>query len=162
MQHHLGGIPDYEVRDALARTIEDGGREAGREALDAMVGAAGGFPYMMQLVGYRSWARSPYTKEISLRDVREGSVLAQRDMESRIFDATYRELSEGDLAFLRAMLDDGHESRISDIAKRMGVSANYAAQYRSRLLEQGVIGARGRGKVGFDLPFFAEYLRERT
>jgi hypothetical protein len=32
------------------------------------------------------------------------------------------------------------------------------AQYRRRLIEAGVIGARGRGVVGFDLPFFRDYL----
>lgn len=162
VQHHLGSIPDYEVRDAFERTIRDGGREVRSDALDAMVEATGGFPYMMQLVGYRAWARNPGAKEITLQDVQEGIALAQRDMETRFFDATYRELSERDLNFLRAMLVDKGESCMSDIAGRMGVSMGYASQYRARLLEQGIIGERGRGKVGFDLPLFDEYLRKNS
>ena len=42
----------------------------------------------------------------------------------------------------------------------MGVKSNYASQYRARLIEQGIIGERGRGRVGFDLPYFKEYLEE--
>ena len=50
------------------------------------------------------------------------------------------------------MLPDSGPSRVSEIAKRMGVASNYASQYKRRLLEDGVIGERGRGLVGFDIP----------
>ena len=41
------------------------------------------------------------------------------------------------------MLPDSGPSRISEIAKRMGVASNYASQYKRRLLEDGVIGNVG-------------------
>lgn len=84
--------------------------------------------------------------------------ISGRPASARVLDATYRELSEGDLRFLTAMLEDEGASRVSDIAHRLGVSSGYAAQYKRRLLEQGVIGERGRGIVDFDIPFFREYL----
>lgn len=43
----------------------------------------------------------------------------------------------------------------------MGVASNYASQYK-RLLEDGVIGERGRGLVGFDIPAFREFLNEKA
>ena len=46
--------------------------------------------------------------------------------------------------------------------KRMGVASNYASQYKRRLLEDGVIGERGRGLVGFDIPAFREFLNEKA
>ncbi len=36
-----------------------------------------------------------------------------------------------------------------------------AAQYRRRLLDAGVIGERRRGVIGFDPPFFRDYLSEK-
>ena len=42
----------------------------------------------------------------------------------------------------------------------MGVASNYASQYKRRLL--GVIGERGRGLVGFDIPAFKEFLSEKA
>lgn len=161
-QYHFGRIDDYEVRDALRKTIEEGGRIVCDDALDQMVEASEGFPYMMQLVGFRAWEQSPNNDEITLGDVENGIKLAGLDMRARILDATYRELSDGDLSFLEAMLSDKGASRTADIADRMGVSSNYASQYRSRLLEQGIIGERGRGLVGFDIPFFKGYLREKA
>lgn len=59
------------------------------------------------------------------------------------------------------MLPDKGISHVADIAQRMGVSSNYASQYRSRLIDQGIIGERGRGKVAFDMPFFREYVAKR-
>lgn len=67
-------------------------------------------------------------------------------------------LAQGDLAFLRAMLEDQDVSLVADIAQRMGVASNYASQYRARMVEQGIIGTRGRGKVAFDMPHFKEFL----
>lgn len=58
------------------------------------------------------------------------------------------------------LLDGGGVSSISNVAGRMGVSSNYASKYRARLIEQGVIGERGRGRIGFDMPFFREYVEK--
>lgn len=66
------------------------------------------------------------------------------------------------LIFLLAMLPDSGPSKVSEIAKRMGVASNYASQYKRRLLEDGVIGERGRGLVGFDIPAFREFLNEKA
>lgn len=61
------------------------------------------------------------------------------------------------------MLPDSGPSRVSEIAKRMGVASNYTSQYKRRLLEDGVIiGERGRGLVGFDIPAFREFLNEKA
>ena len=37
-----------------------------------------------------------------------------------------------------------------------------AHKYKRRLLEDGVIGERGRGLVGFDIPAFREFLNEKA
>lgn len=161
VQHRLSGVEDAEVSDALWRTIQSGGRTVSPEALDRMVGEIGGFPFMMQLVGYRVWGVSPNMREISLEDAKRGIVLAQDDLDRRVLDPTYFELSDGDLRFLEAMLEDEGVSAISDIAARMGTTSNYASKYRARLAEQGIIGTRGRGRVAFDMPHFRDYLLQK-
>ena len=161
VQHHLDSIADQEVADALRRTIESEGRTVGATELQRMVKAIGGFPFMMQLVGYRVWDQNPCEQVISENDVERGIELARSDMEQRVLAPTYRELSEQDVQFLEAMLpDSGDVSSISNVAKRMGVSSNYASKYRARLIEQGLIGERGRGRIGFDMPFFREYVEK--
>jgi predicted transcriptional regulator len=82
-------------------------------------------------------------------------------MRSRIFEATYRELSPADITFLEAMLEDKEESRISDITQRLQWSTSQVAQYRRRLIEAGIIGERRRGVIGFDMPFFRQFMTEQ-
>lgn len=158
----LGRVADFEVEDALRRTIEDNGRQADAEGLRSAVTAIQGFPFLMQLVGFRAWDAHPAETAISLDDFDRGIELARREMEDRILEATYRELSPEDRRFARAMLADEGDSRIADLVTRLDRSTAQVAQYRRRLIDAGVIGERERGVVGFDLPYFREYLSERA
>ena len=71
------------------------------------------------------------------------------------------ELSPGDLRFLFAMLEDEGDSRVADLSERLDRSTSLVAQYRRRLIDAGVIGERTRGVVGFDMPYFKEFLVAR-
>ncbi len=157
-RHRLGRISDVEIEEAFRKSVEEGGRAIGNEALTVAVEAIDGFPYLMQLLGYRAWNQHPEASEVSLADVRRAVALAHREMEERIHDATFYDLSDGDRRFLFAMLKDVGPSSMADIAKRLGESSGYVSVYKSRLLEQGVISERGRGFVDFELPGFKEYL----
>ena len=161
-QRKLGRVADVEVGEAIRKTVVDGGRSIGDEALGVAVSAAAGFPFMIQLVGYRMWGRSPESDEITVEDARVGSALAQEELRSYVLESTYRDLSDGDVAFLKAMLPDGGQSLMKDVAARMGKSSSYASTYRERLLRQGVIGEPDRNAVGFELPGFREYFAERV
>lgn len=156
----LGRINDFDVRDALVRTIAENGRTADEEGLEEAVSAIAGFPFLLQLIGYRAWNVSPTSSEISGKDFKEGISIAKVEMKSRILEATYREFSEGDVKFTRAMLEDEGETKTSDLVLRLGWSDSQVAQYRRRLIDAGVIGYRGRGRVGFELPYFREFLLE--
>ena len=115
---------------------------------------------MMQLVGFWAWDSSTdgrITAEAAQRGIR----LARQEIKEGVFDATYRELSNGDLRFLKAMLPDSRGSTLPDISVRMGVKSNYSTKYKARLLNRGVIGERPDGTLDFDLPGFREYLEGR-
>jgi len=160
-QHRLEAVEDSEVRFTMKKTIELAGRTITNEALGLAVKNTKGFPFMIQLIGYQMWRQHPEKTSISYKDAEEGVVLAQSDLERMIFDVTYMELSEKDITFLAAMLDDNEYSNISDISSRMNVTPKYASMYRKRLIEQGIINSVGYGKVAFDLPMFRDYIQSR-
>ena len=54
-------------------------------------------------------------------------------------------LSDVDRRFLLAMAQDDGESRLADVAGRLGVDVNYAGVYRQRLIRAGMIASTGRG-----------------
>lgn len=159
-QYRLGRISDADMAFAIQQTVESGGRSIERDALELAVKASGGFPYMMQLVGFHTWESGEEGSAIDPAAVARGIEVAGYDMRDGVYRSTLRDLSSKDVEFLQAMLEDEGESRMANVAQRMGVSASYASQYRLRLIDQGVIGVRGRGRVWFDIPGFDEYLRE--
>jgi hypothetical protein len=134
-QHYLDPIPLHEVRDTMKRTVELSGRKIGKKALDMATDATGGFPFLIQLIGYHIWRQHPQRVEISQEDTSDGIGYARADMEKMIFKRTLDELSDADRTFLYAMSVDDGESRLSDVKDRMEVSTNYANQYRIRLIE---------------------------
>jgi Mn-dependent DtxR family transcriptional regulator len=59
-----------------------------------------------------------------------------------------------------AMAHDDGPSKMSDISERLTVEANYASQYRRRLIANELIETAGYGLVDFSLPYLRDYLRE--
>ncbi|MDR0851619.1 MAG: hypothetical protein LBN36_03915 [Clostridiales Family XIII bacterium] len=160
-QYKLGLVDFAEVRLAMKKTIEISERDIEKKALDLAVEKTGGFPFLIQLIGYHIWNQSPNRKRISFKDVEDGVELAKLDMYSMIMETTVKGLSKTDRKFLLAMAEDDGESVMSDIAKRLGVTQNYASQYRLRLIEQGVIESVDVGAVAFSLPMLKDFLLER-
>ena len=160
-QHRLSRIGDADIESAFRKTALEAGGQIDDDALLACVDASEGFPYMMQLVGFWTWD-SALEERITLADAQRGIRLARQEIKEGVFDATYRELSNGDLQFLRAMLPDEHGSTLADVSTRMGVKSNYSSKYKTRLLNRGIIGERANGLLDFDLPGFRKYLQDAT
>lgn len=160
-QHQLGRISDPDIALALRETIEGAGKKIDEDALLLATRATGGFAYMMQLVGFRTWNEAGADEVIRASHVERGAKIAKLDFENGVIKKTLQELSDGDIAFLEAMLpDEGRPSSMNDIAERMGKTANYARVYRTRLSEQGLISVARRGFVEFEMPLLREYLAD--
>lgn len=158
----LGRTADAEVSVALRKTVEEGGRSIEDEALASAVEAIEGFPYKMQLVGFRIWDASPQNELIDSDDAQDGILLAREDFKDGVLDFAYRKISDGDLVFLEAMLpDDGAPSSLSYSTQRLGKSSADTRDYKSRLVAQGIIADERHGYVTFELPYFREYLEAK-
>lgn len=160
-RHDLASIDDYEVEEALRITMEKGGKTMDEGALKLAVGSIGGFPYMFQLVGYRAWNLAIDREVVTADDVRAAVEIARQELESRVYEATYYELTEADRAFLRAMLEDKRSTRQAELSKRLGKSTGHVSRYKKRMLKQGIICERSKGQLEFCLPGFREFFLAR-
>lgn len=161
-QHSLGSIPSYEVKEAFLLTVEDGGKSIEEDALEVATGAIGGFPFMFQLVGYRSWNMARQSHAITVEHVRQGAKLAQEELESRVFEATLSELSGKDVEFLCAMdAGDGELTSRKQLMERLGKGSSHISTYKKRLMDAGVIEEPRPGEFRFSLPGFGSYLAKR-
>lgn len=157
-RHDLSSIPSSDIEDAFRITFQQNGKKIDEEALSMAIDAIGGFPFMFQLVGYRTWNAACDSDFVEREHIETGVRLAKSDFRRQILDATYSELSENDIDFLKAMLIDEEKSIAADIASRLGKPSGHVSTYKKRLLEAGVIEEGIRGSLHFSLPGFRDYL----
>lgn len=157
----LANVPIDEVKESFAQTFEDSGMSLDTSLMEKAAVATAGYPYMIQLVGYYIWdaADARESTVISKEDVDEGIREARVDLDNAVCVPELHGLSKNDKAYLEAMAVSDGPSGTSEVAKRMGRSAKYAATYRKRLLDAYVIRQTDRGEVDFAVPFLREYLR---
>ena len=161
-RHHLGAVSRADVARAIREPIEGAGRTIGDAALTVMVEGTGGYPFLIQLAGHRTWRVHPHDREITLDDARDGVHQARRRLGSLVYEPALAETSDVDRTFLLAMAKDDGPSKMADIKQRLGVDENYASQYRLRLIAAELIEPKRHGYVDLALPYLREYLRDEA
>ena len=158
-RHALGSVQRSEVQRALREPIESAGRSIGGAALDVMVDGAGGYRFLFQLVGAQTWRLHPGAREITVEDATLGVTRARLRLGTLIHEPALSAAPDIDNSFLLAMAHhDGGPSKMADIQKRLNVDANYASQYRLRLIAAELIYRTRHGYVDSALPHLREYL----
>lgn len=120
-----------------------------------------GSPYMLQLVGHNIVLAADDSGAISEEALSRALKRSRRDFENDVCETTLRALSEKDVEFLTAMSRDDGPSRVTDVAERMDVSADYAQKYRRRLIDAGVVESPTRGRLAFAVPYLRDWLQSK-
>lgn len=157
-RHNFGPVSDAEIEEALRLTMLRGGKAISGKALEDAVAAIAGFPYMLQLVGYRAWRLADGRDTVNVEDVAAAISIAQKEVDERVYEATLFDLTPADIEFLKAMLQDEGPTLQSDLGRRLGKKSGHVSKYKKRLLQQGVIQERVKGHLEFCLPGFKDYL----
>ena len=143
-----------DVERSFAETIGASGLAATSDAIDIMVEAAAGYPFMVQLVGYYGWQATHKrgSTVLELRDAEQGVAAARRQFDRMVVEPALQNLPPTLLSYLLAMAqDEGRPSKTGAVAARL---------YRSRLIKENVIQSRTRGEVEFVVPYMADYLNQ--
>lgn len=159
-RYNLHRASIQEVADAFRETFADSEVRISDQHVQELAEATGGYPFLIQLVGYHVWSQSKRGDGcVTDESMQAGITKAHRRMGATVLQSAYESLSDIDQSYLLAMAEDDGPSSTAAVAKRLGVSPVYGGQYRLRLLAAGVIEATGRGYVDFAVPTFREFLR---
>lgn len=163
-RYHLGSVDPVDVADALRTPLQEAGYEVTDAAVDVAARGTAGYPFLIQLVGYWICKNLPggAGRLIDEAAAAAGVRAARRRLGALVHAPALRDLSEVDRTFLAAMAVDDGPSRMAEIAERMKVGANYASQYRRRLIDADLIYPAGHGLVDYTLPHLRDYLREHV
>lgn len=155
----LGPLPEEDVDSFYASAFDSARLLITSELRRKASRATQGSPYMLQLIGY-NLMRYAGEGGMVTDSVFDNALVASRTaFERDVCETTLAALSDRDVDFLKSMVADEASSRMSDIARRMGVSDDYAQKYRKRLLGSGIIAAPRRGHVTFAVPYLQDYLK---
>ncbi|PTT70777.1 ATP-binding protein [Arthrobacter sp. HMWF013] len=148
-----------EVERSFTETFEGAGKTLGSDLARTAAEATGGYPFLIQLVGYYLWQEAEKSpKGLDAAAVDRAATAARRRNERVVIEAALSTTSGRDRDFLQAMAEDPGPSSTTDIGKRTGMRPNAVGNYRTRLLDAGLIETAGHGLVDFAIPGLREYL----
>lgn len=160
-RHDLLEIPMPDVRNGFVQVALGNGKTMKEDVAEFAAEATGGFPYMIQLVGYYLWQSSDARRSANIEreDVERAIRDAARGFQDAVCAPTYRGLTSAQKDFCLAMLDDGGGvSDVREVARRAGRGEAWGRRYRKSLIDAHVIRSAGPNKVQFDIPHFEDYL----
>ena len=157
---NLGPISISEIRSYYTIAFEESGVKISDDLTDQAAEATKGYPYLMQLIGYYILKYTSTEKKVDERILALALKAAFKDMDRNVFAPMLQPLSDGDLAFIRAMSEDDGPSKTGDIVGRLQKSNSYIQPYRARLIDAGIIESYRKGEVQFTIPRLTQYLRE--
>jgi hypothetical protein len=155
---HAAAVREVEV--SFANTFAEASFEVSPALVRRAAEATGGYPFLIQLVGYFLWKEAEINQGILTAATVERAIGAAHRRNARtVIEAALATVSPKDLDFLHAMAEDDGPAVAGDIGRRIGARANLVANYRSRLLAAGLIEPAGHGKVDFAIPGLRQHLR---
>jgi predicted ATPase len=157
-RHVLTNLSISEVREALANTITANGRQICSAGLTKAAEATGGYPFLVQLVGYQIW-RQTSSATISLDDVEAGVNAALTRFEQLVHEPALASLTAVDRSVVAALAQLPGPASTAQLAEIVGNTSNYLAVYRERLTAAGIVAPTRPGQIDFALPHLRQYVR---
>jgi hypothetical protein len=134
-----------------------------RDALEAVLRSAGGFPYFLQLLGDSAWnaARPEPGAVITLEDAIAGRHEALEQL-GAMYRARWEAATEKERDFMVAMSAQPEPAGRKMIAAALNMPSRSLSGVRDRLVEKGIIESAQHGTVRFTLPGFSNYVRAQV
>ena len=148
-RHRIRNLEIADAKRCLREPLTENGVVIDNRQLCRAAGATNGHPYAVQSIGFHLWSSMGASRRITDAGLSAAIAAMNNDMHENVMAPTWTRLTGAQKDFLAAILPDGTQARISDIANRLGISASAANARRQRLLGEGAITAAGRGKVAF-------------
>jgi hypothetical protein len=130
-------------------------------ALDALYGAADGYPYFVQAYGKVTWdvaAASPITPA----DVAMAAPVAEAELAVGFFGSRYDRATPAEREYMHAMAElggpQGAAVATSEVAVSLGRKPASLSPARDSLIKKGLVYSAERGQIAFTVPHFGRYL----
>jgi hypothetical protein len=159
---------DYLSKDATRFALVQPAAELGvtfaGEALEQLVGESGGYPYLVQVLGYETWEAAAGADRIEVAHTRAGIAASRRRM-GELFQARWDRLSDLEQQYLIAVAHHDGPVAVGEVAKALRRSTQQLSSTRAALIEEHRLLSSPRyGQVRLALSGFGRWIlvQERT
>jgi hypothetical protein len=158
----LDDVGVSEVFEAYKNIFKEHEIEVEDDILESCAIKSGGYPYLIQLLGFYLYEGSLQSKRIDEGIANIAKREAFADLYLNVFDPIIANLTKKEVEIIKSIYEIGDDFvKIADIRKKLGLSPQYFNEYKKRLTNIGVIEQVGRGVISFAMPNFRLYLKER-
>jgi NAD(P)-dependent dehydrogenase (short-subunit alcohol dehydrogenase family) len=159
----IGYLNADATRYALIQPAANAGVAFDLDALDLLVNTAGGYPYLVQVLGYETWQAAGGANRITIRHARAGTAAADARM-SGLFQARWDHLSDLEQQYMTVVANHPlTPTPVSTVAQALGRSTHQLSTTRAALIEEHRLLASPRyGHVQISLTGFAAWITTRT
>lgn len=131
------------------------------EALDALYGAADGYPYFVQAYAKVVWDVAP-DSPITVDDIKVAAPEAESELAVGFFGSRYERATPAERDYMRAMAMLGDDPvPTASVADELGRKPSSLSPARDGLIKKGLIYSAERGMVAFTVPHFGKFLRSQ-
>lgn len=151
------------VRAALEEPAARLGVRFSGGALDHLVAASEGYPYLVQLLGRNAWEAAGGTALITLEHARTAEGGARADLTNSLLRSRWLRASPKEREYLAAMASlGGGPVPSGSVARALGQTAQQLSSVRQSLIDKGVVMPSGTRAVDFTIPGFAAFVIEEA
>lgn len=145
-------LQEVSMAEAYIKTLSINSDQA-----TELVRTTRGYAYAFQLIGDLMYENLSANMDYT-RAWEEAKLAFRSILFNQAYDIISHELTEVDFEFLYAMT---RNNNISSIIEKLNHSKQYVNAYRTKLIKYGLIKPLIRGKVGFTLPLFKEFIEQK-
>jgi len=154
----IGNLTPEEANMAMIKTLQGSGTEFDNELIDKIVTETRGYPYFIQFYGYFTIEHVDKRK-INLRDFTGIRKRLIKELDVSFFEDRFNLASAREKEILMAMAkvaDSDIETK--EIKRISGIKHGILMELLKRLIDKGLVYRSGRGRYGFTLPLFRDFL----
>ena len=157
----LSSLNDRDARDAVELPAIERGMTFSPGALDAIIEAADGYPYFLQLFAERAWNLAS-SRTINDEEAALAISLGWSDLDDGFFPARWDRATELERRYLAVMAEyPDAATPTAWIAERLATPPANLTAVRRALIDKGIVFAPTRGVVAFSVPGMAGHVERR-
>lgn len=156
---HVGALSLEDARAALQLPAQQEGVDIDSDALSCICQHAKGYPYFLQVWGYRIW-NNAQASPIQQQDVLSSENDVLKHLDGNFFLVRYDRLTDSEKRFMRAMAEYPQgQCKSSDVQKELGIKATSLTPTRSKLIEKGMVYSPRHGIIDYSVPMFGDFMK---